>query len=145
MIWCSDRKKKYFFISKVWKMTKKCLKMMFFPIKNQKFAGACRWVSYIPKCALNYDWLHGKGLILRTLENSSQGDAKNWKNGKIGGKKKKKTNVLRRVRTLTPCSNQYWSHSLCLLSYWGIWLMGGKILKLIAYKFCVKSIYLALF
>ena len=68
-------------------MTKKCLKMMFFPIKNQKFAGACRWVSYIPKCASNYDWLHGKGLILRTLENSSQGHAKNWKNGKIGGKK----------------------------------------------------------
>ena len=70
-------------------MTKKCLKMMFFHIKNQKFAGACRWVSYIPKCALNYDWLHGKGLILRTLENSSQGDAKNWKSGKIGEKKKK--------------------------------------------------------
>ena len=99
MIWCSDRKKKYFFISKVWKMTKKCLKMMFFPIKNQKFAGACRWVSYIPECALNYDWLHGKGLILRTLENSSWGGGKTWKNGEKRGKRKKYVHA--RIRTHT--------------------------------------------
>ena len=82
MIRCMDRKKKCFFISKVWKMAKKGLKMTFFPIKSQYFAGDRRWVSYIPKWALIYDWLLGKGLIFRTLQNSSQGDAKSWKNHK---------------------------------------------------------------
>ena len=67
-------------------MTKKCLKMAFFHIKSQKFAGDGRWVSYIPKCALNYDWLHGKGLILRTLEDSSHGGAKTWTIGEKGEK-----------------------------------------------------------
>ena len=67
-------------------MTKKCQKITFFPIKSQNFAGDCRWVSYIPKFGLNYDWLHRKGLIFRTLQNSSQGDAKHWKNGEIGEK-----------------------------------------------------------
>ena len=144
MIWCSNRKKKCFFISKFWKMTKKCLKMTFFLIKSQNIAGDGRWVSYISKCALNYDWLHGKGLILRTLENSCLGDAKNWKNGEFG-EKQKKTNVLKGIRTLTPTKTQQWSRSLCLVSYWGRWKFNEQFLELIVCKICVKSIYLALF
>ena len=87
------------FISKVWKMAKKGLKMTFFPIKSQYFAGDCRWVSYIPKWALIYDWLLGKGLIFRTLQNSSQGEAKSWKNHK---KREKLSKNFGSLRDLNP-------------------------------------------
>ena len=99
-------------------MTKKCLKMMFFPIKNQKFAGACRWVSYIPKCALNYDWLHGKGLIFRTLQNSSwDSGAKNWKKWGIWGKTEKNLMLRRGFEpSASVTTNIDFPHS----AYWAI-------------------------
>ena len=86
MIGCLDSKKKYFFISKLRKNTKKGLKMTFYSNKSQNFLDDPRWVSYISKWAPNYDWFHGKGLILRTLENSSRGAAKTWKIGEKGKK-----------------------------------------------------------
>ena len=72
--------------------------MIFYPNKSQNFLDDPRWVSYISKWALNYDWLHGKGLILRTLENSSRGAAKTWKIGEKGKK-------------ICSCQDSY-SHSL---------------------------------
>ena len=67
MMGCLDSKKKYFFISKLRKNTKKGLKMMIYSNKSHNFLDDPRWVSYISKWAPNYDWFHGKGLILRTL------------------------------------------------------------------------------
>ena len=95
---CLDSKKKYFFISKLRKNTKKGIKMTFYSNKSQNFLDDPRWVSYISKWAPNYDWFHGKGLILRTLENSSWGAAKTWKIGEKG-----KKYVLAGIRTHT-----YW-------------------------------------
>ena len=98
-------------------MTKKGLKMTFFPIKSQNIAPERTWVSHIPNCALNYDWLHGKGLIFRTLQNSSWDNAKNWKNGEFGEKQKK--NLMLRGG-FEPSASVTTTFEFSLSAYWAI-------------------------